>query len=441
MLDMLAGSKVFSKIDLRSRYHQIRLRSGDEWKIAFKTPNGLYKYTFMQVMTEVLKPFLSLFVVVLMTEAPVLTLLDFEKLFTIECDASHVGIGAVLSQEGRPVELFSEKIYALVRAIQHWEHYLAYKEFVVYSDHQALRYLNSQKKLNAQHVKWSSYLQEFNFSFNYKTGESNKVADALSRRNLLLTTMSTQVIGFEELKEQYATDPYFSSIMLPFGMHDGYLFKGNLLCILEGSLREQIVRELHGNGLGGHFERDKTLAMVTDRYYWSRMYKDVDRLVRKCQICQFSKGSSQNTGLPKTARGYDSLFVVVDRFSKMAHFIPCARTADATHIADFFFKEVVRLHGVPTSIISDRDVRVSDEGEGFADHVKRVHEEVKAAIKANNESYAAAANQHRRIKDFEEGDMVLVQLRRDKFPKGTYHKLKSKKFGPCQVLKKISSNA
>lgn len=85
--------------------------------------------------------------------------------------------------------------------------------------------------------------------------------------------------------------------MLPFGMHDGYLFKGNLLCILEGSLREQIVRELHGNGLGGHFERDKTLAMVTDRYYWSRMYKDVDRLVRKCQICQFSKGSSQNTGL------------------------------------------------------------------------------------------------------------------------------------------------
>ncbi|CAB4295196.1 unnamed protein product [Prunus armeniaca] len=288
-------------------------------------------------------------------------------------------------------------------------------------------------------------------------------------------------------------------------MHDGYLFKGNLLCIPKGSLREQIIRELHGNGLGGHFRRDKTLAMVTDRYYWPGMYKDVDRLVRKCQICQFGKRSSQNTGLytplpvaeapcvhismefvlglPKTARGYDSLFVVVDRFSKLAHFIPCARTADATHIANLFFKEVVRLHGVPTSIVSNMDVkftghfwrtlwrkfgtdlkclvgsnvktwdliipqaefaynnsvnrstkktsfeaayglkpqhvldlvplpqgmRVSNEGEGFANHMKRVHEEVKAAIKVSNESYAAVANQHRRIKDFEEGDMKATE--------------------------------
>lgn len=120
-----------------------------------------------------------------------------------------------------------------------------------------LWYLNSQKKLNARHAKWSSYLQEFNFSLKYKIGESNKVADALSHRTLMLTVMSTQIVGFEELKNQYVTDPYFSSIiarvqgpaswkLLPFKMHDGYLFKGNMLCIPEGSLREQIIRELHG---------------------------------------------------------------------------------------------------------------------------------------------------------------------------------------------------
>ena len=98
---------------------------------------------------------------------------NFEKIFELDCDASGVGIGGVLSQEGKPVAYFSEKLnsaklnysaydvefYGIVQAIKHWEYYLAYKEFILHTNHEALKHLNSQAILNKRHAKWVVYLQ------------------------------------------------------------------------------------------------------------------------------------------------------------------------------------------------------------------------------------------------------------------------------------------
>ncbi|XP_078444228.1 uncharacterized protein LOC144713508 [Wolffia australiana] len=131
----------------------------------------------------------------LMTEAPVLKLPDFSDVFEVACDASGVGIGGVLSQRGHPIEYFSEKLndtrkrydnydrefYALVQSLRHWRHYLLPKEFVLFSDHGALRHLHDQKKVSDRHARWIAYLQDFTFVIRHKKGKDNVVADALSR--------------------------------------------------------------------------------------------------------------------------------------------------------------------------------------------------------------------------------------------------------------------
>lgn len=148
-------------------------------------------------------------------------------------------------------------------------------------------------------------------------------------------------------------------------------------------MRENIVREKHSGGLAGHFCINKTLEKLGHFYYWPKMSRDVQRYVNRCKFCQLAKGHSQDTGLytplpvpsrpwdsvsidfvlglPRMQRGYDSVMVVVDRFLKMAHFIPCQKNSDATYVTHLFFTEVVRLHGLPRSIISGMDVKFTGQ--------------------------------------------------------------------------------
>ncbi|KAJ9543245.1 hypothetical protein OSB04_022952 [Centaurea solstitialis] len=543
LLDQLHGASIFSKIDLRSGYHQIRMRPGDEWKTAFKTRDGLYEWmvmpfglsnapsTFMRLMNHVFKDLIGRCVVVYfddilvfsqditqhirhlrdvfsilqnqklfanqakchflsrevlflgyivsgngirmdeskveaittwptptsvhevrsfhglasfyrrfirnfssivapitdcikgsqfawslaasnafeelkkkVTQAPVLALPNFQVAFQVECDASGVGIGGVLSQDSRPIAFFSEKLnearqkystydkefYAIIRSLEYWRHYLLPGEFVLYSDHQALRFINGQHKLNPRHAKWVEYLQDFSFVIRHKAGTSNTVADALSRRRALLTSLQVQVEGFEVFRGLYPDDPDFSEVWklchtpskVPgknYSIHDGFLFKNHQLCVPKCSLRDAIILESHQGGLAGHFGRDKTVKLVQEHFFWPKMIADVSRIVERCRSCHVAKAQHSNAGLytplpvpegpwedvsldfvvglPRTQRQKDSIMVVVDRFSKMAHFVPCAKTYDASLVARLYFAEIVKLHGVPKSLTSDRDVK------------------------------------------------------------------------------------
>jgi len=192
------------------------------------------------------------------------------------------------------------------------------------------------------------------------------------------------------LKDEYPTCPDFghiyqslqqrpSSEPSDYTLLDGYLFKGNQLCIPKTSVREFLIWEVHAGGLAGHFGRNKTILAMEEQFFWPGLKKNVAQIVAQCRTCAVAKQQRQNTGLytplpvpdgpwqdismdfmvglPKTSRKHDSVFVVVDRFSKMAHFIPCSQTLNASKVAKLFLDQVVKLHGLPKTIVSDRDVK------------------------------------------------------------------------------------
>jgi hypothetical protein len=204
----------------------------------------------------------------------------------------------------------------------------------------------------------------------------------------LITQLDTKVLGLKSIKTFYAVDADFNE---PFSrcidgkgwdkyyVHDGFLFQTNKICILACSIRQVLLQEAHAGGLSGHFGVKKTLDMLSNHFFWPDMRCDVQRHVGCCNVCLKAKSCVNPRGLytplpiphvpwedismdfvlglPLSQRGRDSIYVVVDRFSKMAHFIPCHKSDDASHVADLFFREIVRLHGVPKTILSDQDTK------------------------------------------------------------------------------------
>lgn len=166
----------------------------------------------------------------------------------------------------------------MIQALRYCRHYLLLQEFVMFFDHEALRYLGSQKKLDSRHAKWVEFLQEYKFVLKHRVVVENKTADGLSCKISILHSMKTEVTGFDRSKEEYETYPNFGEVYTSlkrdssrsvtyYTLQDGYISKGVRLCIFCTSMRDFLVWELHAVGMAGHFGRDNTTALVDDRFY------------------------------------------------------------------------------------------------------------------------------------------------------------------------------
>ncbi|KAK1435415.1 hypothetical protein QVD17_01178 [Tagetes erecta] len=338
--------------------------------------------------------------------APVLVLPDFTKPFVVECDASGCGIGAVLMQNQKPIAYFSKalsdrnlvksayerELMALVLAVQHWRPYLLGTKFIVCTDQKSLKFLLQQRVSSSDQQNWVVKLLGFDFDIQYKPGRENRAADALSRRadtgDLCHAISSPIWSQGAQLVEEAKSEAEILSLVqkclldptkLPgYSVKNGILFyKDRLVISRHSKFLPALLHEFHITASGGHSGFYRTYRRLAANVYWPGMTNTIKQFIRECDVCQRCKASSVLpggllqplaipnliwedlsmdfiTGLPPS-KGFTVILVVVDRLSKYAHFILLKHPYTAKTVAEAFLKDVIRHHGIPKSIVSDRD--------------------------------------------------------------------------------------
>lgn len=329
---------------------------------------------------------------------PILRLPDFTKPFLIESDACGTGIGAILLQEERPIAFYSDalkgsmlglstyekEMIAIVKAIRKWRPYLLGKPFIVRTDQRSLKFLMEQRITTPAQTRWLPKIMGYDYQIQYRRGRENGGADALSRvAELECSAISLPDPNWwQTLQHEVRQDPFYQGISgfssPHFFLRDGVWFKSGRIYLSSAStLIPVILKDNHSSPVGGHFGYHRTLQRVKQSFYWSGMRTSIKDFIKNCDTCQRCKYDCMTPagllqplpipqriwtdvsmdfieGLPNSA-GYTVIMVVVDRLSKYAHFIPLKHPYTATGVAKAFIDNIVKLHGVPSSIVSDRD--------------------------------------------------------------------------------------
>ncbi|XP_062112214.1 transposon Ty3-I Gag-Pol polyprotein isoform X1 [Humulus lupulus] len=342
-----------------------------------------------------------------MTETPVLLLPDFSKLFVIESDASNVGIEAVLMQEGHPIAFFSKKLgpkfvgtsaylrelRAIVEAVTKWRQYLLGRHFVIRIDHRRLKELLTQVIQTPEQQHFLRKLIGFSFSIEYKAGKANSAVDALYQQHegslFFSAAISSACFDFlDELRRENTTCPELRRIHTQlaertlegsdYAVRDGLLYyRQRIRVSTHSNFKQRLIKEFHETPMGGHAGSERMFLRLSANFFWPGMQSEVRKFVQSCVICQTVKYSPAApyellqplelpervwedlamdfiVGLPNSC-GVTNILVVVDRFTKYAHFGALPNHYSATKVAELFSHMVIRLHGMPRSIVSDRD--------------------------------------------------------------------------------------
>ncbi|KAB5587603.1 Retrotransposable element Tf2 [Ceratobasidium theobromae] len=315
-------------------------------------------------------------------------------------------MGAVLSQRGEdgrlhPVAFMSssfspaemnydthdKELLAIVQAFEDWRIFLEGTEqpVTVFTDHRNLEYWKTARTFNRRHACWYLTLASYNFVIAYRPGKQSGKPDALSRRadhadlepspQLMLPEECFSALAadlspdfFEELKEALLNDPSLEAIfdaltgdkLAPsiaqkfkdYKLEDGLMFyQGRIVIPDEVGLKRELLSHFHDSPAAGHQGWARTLEQISQHYYWPAMKFQINRYVDSCEICQRSKGQEKCFANPSL---FDSILVVVDRFSKMAHFIPCKEASTAEDVAELFLRHVWHLYGTPKRTVSNR---------------------------------------------------------------------------------------
>ncbi|KAJ0576646.1 putative nucleotidyltransferase, Ribonuclease H [Helianthus annuus] len=342
----------------------------------------------------------------LLCNAPVLALPDGNDDYVVYCDASNRGLGCVLMQRDKVIAYASrqlkihEKNYtthdlelgAVVFALKIWRHYLYGTKCVVFTDHKSLQHIFNQKELNMRQRRWVELLNDYDCEIRYHPGKANVVADALSRKTHVCSIRCFQISSdlhtcireaqFSSTNEgSLIVEIRGASIDQLVTKSDGLQYYLNRIRVPDrDNLRELIMNEAHKSKYSIHPGADKMYHDLRTSYWWPGMKKDIASYVSKCLTCSKVKAEHQRpsglleqpeipvwkwdsiamdfiTKLPRTSSGHDSIWVIIDRLTKSAHFLPIREDFKVEKLARVYTDEIICRHGIPLDIVSDRDGR------------------------------------------------------------------------------------